>query len=139
MIRLITWIRPYARYLLVAWIIIILVVSSMPSIPTLKIQTAKSEIRLDYIIHLGEYAVLAFLAFLTYSGNEYSSGIKKFSIIFISLVAFAVLDEFHQKLIPGRSFNVKDIESNIAGIIVASVFCIWIFRIIRKRSLIMRD
>jgi VanZ family protein len=41
---------------------------------------------------------------------------------------FAILDEYHQKLIPGRSFNVMDILSNIIGIVAASIFCVLIFR-----------
>jgi VanZ family protein len=46
---------------------------------------------------------------------------------------FAVADEFHQKLIPGRSFSLKDILSNLSGIVVAAVITIVIFRNIRRR------
>ena len=46
----------------------------------------------------------------------------------MSLIIFAVLDEFHQKLIPGRSFNIKDIMSNVTGILVVTVFTIFVFR-----------
>jgi VanZ family protein len=37
-------------------------------------------------------------------------------------------DEFHQKLIPGRSFNVRDIYSNLTGIVSAVIFCVLLFR-----------
>jgi VanZ family protein len=46
---------------------------------------------------------------------------------------FAVADEFHQKLIPGRSFNINDILSNLSGIVVSAVITIVIFRNIRLR------
>jgi VanZ family protein len=130
MLRFIIWCKPLARYFLVAWIITILVVSSIPSLPTLKIHTAKAEIRLDYLIHFCEYGSLAFLAFLTFIRKEFKVNYSRFSLITILLAAFAILDEFHQKFIPGRSYNIIDILSNIAGIVAAVVFCLVVFRMI---------
>ena len=128
MIKLITLLRPFARYFLIAWMIIIVVVSSTPDIPTLKIHTAKADIRLDYLMHFGEYGVLAFMAFLSFAGSEFKINYKKFLLIAASLILFAILDEFHQKLIPGRSFNVKDILSNISGILAALLYSVVVFR-----------
>jgi VanZ family protein len=133
MIRLIIWCKPFARYFLAAWIIIIISVSSFPSLPTLKIQTAKVEIRLDYFLHFCEYGLLAFMAFLSFAGDDFKIYYKSLILITIGLILFAILDEFHQKLIPGRSFNVKDIFSNIAGIFAALVFCRLVFRKITER------
>jgi VanZ family protein len=48
---------------------------------------------------------------------------------------FAIADEFHQKFIPGRTFNVKDIISNIIGVIGGLLFCIAVFRTIAKKIL----
>jgi VanZ family protein len=140
MLRLIIFLRPFARYFLIAWLITILIVSSVPSIPTLKIHTAKSEIRLDYLIHFCEYGILAGMAFLTFVNSEFRLSFRKFFIITAGLILFAILDEFHQKLIPGRAFNAKDIYSNIAGVFGALVFCIVVFRIIfrNKSSLIKK-
>jgi VanZ family protein len=128
MFKLIHFLRPFARYLLIAWVLAIIIVSSIPSVPVLKIHTAKAEIRLDYLIHFCEYGFLAFMAFLTFAGNEFKISYKKFIFITICLIAFAILDEFHQKLIPGRSFNVKDILSNIAGILATLIFSVVVFR-----------
>jgi VanZ family protein len=128
MIRLIIWCKPFAKYFLVIWLLTIIVISSIPSIPTLKVHTARSEIRLDYLMHFFEYGILTFMAFLYFVNSEFRLNYKKLILITISLILFAVIDEFHQKLIPGRSFNVKDIISNIAGILAAAVFCILVFR-----------
>lgn len=134
MFRLIEAIKPYSKYFLVAWIIIILTMSSIPSLPTLKIQTQKSVIRLDYLIHFCEYGSLAFLAFLTFADSRFRMSLMKYLTITAGLILFAVLDEFHQKLIPGRSFNVIDIYSNIIGIVAVLVFCIVVFRRISNRT-----
>lgn len=128
MLKLIILLRPLARYLLIAWILTILIVSSLPNIPTLKIHTARAEIRLDYLIHFGEYGVLTFMAFLSAAGNEFKISYKKFILITSGLILFAVLDELHQKLIPGRSYNIKDILSNVLGILATLVFCMVVFR-----------
>ena len=126
--RLIITLKPYARYLLFFWAVSIAVVSSLPSLPTPKIDTGKIAIRLDYLIHFCEYGVLSFMAFLSFEGNEFKMSYRKFILITLGLISFAILDEFHQKLIPGRAFNVKDILSNILGIITALIFCLPVFR-----------
>ena len=130
MLKLITRLKPYAGYLLVITTVLIVVVSSIPSIPTLKIQTGKSVIRLDYFIHFCEYGFLAFLAFLTFTGSNFNMHYPKLMLITFCVVCFALFDELHQKLIPGRAFNIKDIISDLAGIGGALVFSLIIFRMI---------
>lgn len=132
MIKLIIWFKPFAKYFLAGWLLAIISISSIPSIPTLKIHTQHSEIRLDYLIHFCEYGVLAFVSFLSFAGDNFKVDIKLFLILTIALCVFAVIDEFHQKFIPGRSFNPRDIFSNISGIIGAVVFCLVIFKKIGK-------
>lgn len=122
MLQFIIWCRLISKYLLVGWLLTILIVSSIPNIPTLKIHTARSEIRLDYLMHFCEYGVLTFMAFLTFSGNEFRVGFRKIIVIAAGLMLFAVLDETHQKLIPGRTFNYRDILSNLAGIFAFTIF-----------------
>jgi VanZ family protein len=134
MLHLIIWFKPYSRYFLAGWVLFILVFSSMPSLPTIKIHTAKSEIRLDYLIHLVEYGILGFLAFLTYSGGQFRPGLRRFALLTFCLLFFAFLDEFHQKFIPGRTYNPIDLYSNWTGIIVALVFCVLVFRAAASRA-----
>jgi VanZ family protein len=134
MFKLITFLRPFAGYFLVIWIITIILVSSVPSIPALKIHTQKADIRLDYLIHFLEYGALAFLTYLTFSGKDFRISSRKYLIITVCLMAFALADEFHQKIIPGRSFNSKDIISNLVGIAGGLVFCVLVFRKIALKS-----
>ena len=133
MLKLILYLRPLARYLLIAWAVIIIIVSSIPNIPTLKIHTTRSEYRLDYLLHFCEYGILSFMSFLSFAGNEFKINYKRFILITVSLVLFAVFDELHQKLIPGRAYSIRDIASNVTGILAAVVFTVVVFRQIRVK------
>lgn len=128
MLRLLVCCRPFAKYFMAVWLLTIIIVSSIPNIPTLKIHTSRAEIRIDYLFHFIEYGLLALMAFLTFTPDDFKLKSKNFLKIAIGVMLFAILDEYHQKLIPGRSFNVMDILSNITGIMAASIFCVLIFR-----------
>jgi VanZ family protein len=128
MLKLIIILRPVARYLLIAWGLTIIILSSIPNIPTLKIHTAKAEFRLDYLMHFCEYGVLTFVTFLSFAGEEFKIRFRKFMLITTFLVTFAVLDELHQKLIPGRTCSIKDMTSDVTGILAAIIFMLLIFR-----------
>ncbi len=132
MLRLIIFLKPYSRYLLLAWLVIIMTVSSIPKLPTLKIETSRGIIRLDYFIHFCEYASLAFLAYLAYSDKLYHLSIRKYASLTVLVIFFSMVDEFHQKFIPGRYFNIKDLCSNISGIIAALIFCVLVFRYMQR-------
>jgi len=128
MLKLLSFIRPFAIYLLILWIIAIIIVSSIPSIPVLKIQTGKSDIRLDYLIHFLEYGSLAFLTYLSFSGKDDRISRLRYLILTLCLILFAVADESHQIIIPGRTFNPKDLVSNLVGIAGGLIFTILVFR-----------
>lgn len=132
-IQVIKKLEPVSRWLLISWSITIVVVSSLPSLPTPKVNAGEYIIRLDYLFHFCEYGLLAFLAYLSFAGKEFKISLKKLLITTIFLIIFAVLDEFHQKLIPGRSFNLKDIASNICGIIAGLIFCYFVFKKTAKK------
>jgi VanZ family protein len=127
MLKLLTSLRPFARYLLIACGLIIIILSSIPNIPTLKIHTHGAEIRVDYLMHFGEYGLLTFLTFLSFAGNELKITNKKIVIIILTIIMFAVLDELHQKLIPGRTCSLKDTLSDIGGVVIGAIFVIVIF------------
>jgi VanZ family protein len=132
--KLILFSKPYSKFLLVIWIVLILGISSIPNLPSPKISTSKVVLRLDYIFHFCEYGFLTFLTFLSFAGKDLRLNLKKYVIITICLVIFAIADEFHQKLIPGRTFNLKDILSNLSGIFAGLIFCLIIFRIIQIKE-----
>jgi len=133
MVLLIKWLKPHAGLMFIILIIAVITVSSIPSVPTLKIKTAHSSIRLDYLIHFCEYGALTFLALLWRVEKDFRVNFRKFLFITALLMLFAIADEFHQKFIPGRTFNVKDIVSNVAGVIGGLSFCVAVFRIVAKR------
>jgi VanZ family protein len=128
MYKLITFLGPYAKYFLAAWIIAIITVSSIPSIPTLKIHTHHADIRLDYLFHFLEYGFLAVLAYLSFAEKDFRISFLKYLILTVCLAVFALADESHQIIIPGRSFNPRDILSNLAGIAAGLLFCVVVFR-----------
>jgi VanZ family protein len=131
--KLIIFLKPYGKYLLITWIVIIAVISSIPNLPTPKITTGKVELRVDYIFHFCEYAFLTFITFLTLVRKDFKLPLKKYLLITFCLIIFAVADEYHQKLIPGRAFNVKDILSNLTGVFGGLLICLVVFRIIGNK------
>jgi VanZ family protein len=133
MLKLIIYLRPVAKYLLIAWALTIITLSSIPNIPTLKLHTGRGDIRLDYLFHFTQYGILSFVTLLSFTGKEFEIGYGKALIILTALMLFATADEFHQKLIPGRSFSYRDILSNLSGIVVVSIITIIIFRVIQLR------
>ena len=133
MLKLIVFLRPAARYLLIIWLLTIITVSSLPNIPTLKIHTAKAEFRLDYIMHFCEYGFLTFLTLLSFAESEFRIKFLKVIIIISCLMFFAILDEYHQKLIPGRSFSLKDILSNLSGVLVLTLITLVLFSLIKNK------
>jgi len=133
MLKLIIFLRPFARYLLISWLLTIIILSSIPNIPTLKIHTAHNEFRLDYLMHFTEYGILTFITFLSFAGNEFRMSVRKMTLIPICLTVFAYLDEFHQKIIPGRTYNIIDFLSNASGIVVIAIVTIFIFSRIERR------
>ena len=128
MLKLIVLLRPAARYLLIIWLLTIITISSLPNIPTLKIHTAKIEFRLDYFMHFCEYGFLTFLTLLSFAGREFKMKFAKVILITSCLIYFSILDEYHQKLIPGRTCSIRDFMSDATGIIIATIFILFVFR-----------
>jgi VanZ family protein len=126
--QLIIFLRPWSKYLLIFWLVAITTVSSIPHLPSPKINTIKFEIRVDYLVHFCEYGALIFLSLLSFVRKDFRLPLKRYILITASVLLFALADEFHQKLIPGRTFNPKDILSNIVGISSGLIFCYCIFR-----------
>ena len=113
---------------MIIWIITIITVSSLPNIPTLKIHTAKVEFRLDYFMHFCEYGFLTFLTLLSFAYRDFKMKLSKVIMITSCLILFSILDEYHQKLIPGRTCSIRDFISDGTGIISATIFMLFVFR-----------
>jgi VanZ family protein len=44
---------------------------------------------------------------------------------------FAILDELHQKLIPGRTCSIRDVASDVTGVVAAVGFTLVVIRSVR--------
>jgi len=108
---------------LLAYAVLVLGVSS---IPNLKSPDVPAFLPLDKVAHFVEYAVLAFLAL-----RSVERLVRKCAVAwtFAFAAVFAVVDEYHQKFIPGRQFDVVDLVADLAGAAMALVLIL----IIRRR------
>jgi VanZ family protein len=99
---------------------------------------------IDKILHMGEYAGLAALLHRALSSDkgvdkEKGKGEveerrdipaplhrrRRLEVVFTLALAYAILDEVHQELAPGRGFELADIGYDLAGI-VAALGLIWL-------------
>lgn len=87
----------------------------------------------DKLIHFVEYGIFALLAFRSFSHVGSVSPVNRamlFSALFICV--FAVFDEYYQRFIPGRFFDVYDILVDVCGALLV-LSLLWI-RLRRKRN-----
>ncbi len=126
--RFLAWLRPYSAFALIAWLVTILIVSSLPNIPTLRIHAFRGEIRLDYLIHICELRLAATLTYLSVTSPSFRVRPGKFILITFYLVIFAFADEFHQKFIYRKVFSYSDLLSNLTGIALAGIITFFLFR-----------
>lgn len=101
------------------WGLTIFTLSSLPNIPTQKINIWDEPFRLDYLEHFGVFFIWGgFLLLWIVNENGKVNWSSKYLYIFGSFI-FAALDEIHQIWIPGRSFNPLDLMYNELGLIAA--------------------
>ena len=133
--------------LLLSWILIIFIFSSQPYsgsvtksmvkqiLPTVKYTSLIDLINFTIrkLAHLFEYTLLALLTISLL--KEYTT---KEKIILISSLVFcflyAITDEFHQSLVPGRSCLFKDVLIDTAGSLIGIIIYLTIKRISFKRN-----
>ena len=111
--------KVYQRFA-VFWLILISLASSIPSINIVN----NTVIGADKLIHLGVFAVFAYLIFGALREMGKHLGIKIF-IVLVSLatISFGFIDEYHQSFVVGRIFSLWDLLADaIGGIIGANSF-----------------
>ncbi|HHE39414.1 MAG TPA: hypothetical protein ENL20_12725 [Candidatus Cloacimonetes bacterium] len=116
------------RFLFWIWLSIIIIISSIPGLSTPKINIIKFEFRLDYVFHFFIYLIFSIIFFLWKINGKKQRKFNLLSIMIILSVILAVFDEFHQMLIPGRTFNPVDLIFNCAGLFTGFIFSIILFR-----------
>ena len=95
------------------WAALILVLTSVPgsSVPD-------GPAGLDKVVHFGLYAVLGALATRALLERTRPAPPALLRLL-LAIACFALADEAHQQLIPGRSLDALDIMADVAGAGVA--------------------
>lgn len=112
------------QFLFWGWLVIILVVSSIPRLPdpSIELKSFNFTIRTDYILHFLQYAILGGL-FVLWKGLKNREFTTRLLIIaLITGLVVASLDEYHQHFIPGRRYNPVDMFYNCLGVISGLIF-----------------
>ena len=117
MYKLIIRFKPFFKAFFWIWLIFILVISSTPKLPDLKLQLDESVIRIDYIIHFIEYFLLVGFFLIWRIKINLNPTILIILLTLLIGMATGFVDEFHQKIITGRTFNPIDMLSNFLGVI----------------------
>ena len=109
------------------WAGVILFGTSLPQ-DAVPVQTSK----IDKILHFSIYTVFSFL--LTRQILEITTRWRAAAIAVAIAVVFGALDEWHQRLIPGRSTELADWYADSAGAVVGALACIAISRRLKPQT-----
>ncbi len=114
--------KKYSQIIFWLWLVIIIVSSSLPQTPNLKIELKSGYIiAFDYFVHFVVYFVLALLFFYWKSTKDFKIS-KKSTLLFILLgIVAGIVFETIQLYIPGRAFNINDIYANSTGVILGVI------------------
>ncbi len=86
---------------------------------SLAIPTGASPILPDYVYHFSEYAALGFLCVRMLARDEHASvRLGPFLAALVFCLAYAALDEVHQAFVVSRSASLKDLATDVVGILV---------------------
>ncbi|KPK76548.1 MAG: hypothetical protein AMJ89_03940 [candidate division Zixibacteria bacterium SM23_73] len=114
---------PSFKFIALIYAVLIFIVSSIPGLtpPSLGFQLE------DKVYHFIEYSIFSFLLFLAFFTAK-RDFFKKHVFLFSSLIGiiYAYSDEFHQRLVPGRSYDLYDFLADCLGIISIQAI-LWIY------------
>lgn len=98
--------------LAIGWAAVIWVLSSIPAsrLPAVQVWN------LDKLVHA---AVFGILAVLTQRAIDRPRGVPRAIVVFLLVTAWGVLDEFHQRFVPGRVPSVYDAIADAVGAALA--------------------
>jgi len=102
----------------------IIAISTIPNLRTPEV----TGVALDKLAHFIEYAVFAFLAFRAFAHLTPTIRVNSaylLTILFVSL--FALLDEYVQSFIPGRTMDGFDLAMDLLGACLVATF-FWLRR-----------
>lgn len=98
----------------VLWMVFIFFLSSQPVLPGPNVFWV--DFLFKKVSHISVYAVLFLLWYLAILA---SSKKKQYLFPFLLTLAYAISDEFHQSLVPGRTPSIRDVGYDSLGMLIA--------------------
>lgn len=133
MYKLIIRFKPFFKVFFWIWLLFILVISSIPKLPAIKLNFDESIIRIDYAIHFVGYFLLVSFFLLWRIKIDLNPTIMIIVLTLIIGMVTGFIDEFHQKIIIGRSYNPKDMLSNFIGVLAGVIIVTFYLKIISHK------
>lgn len=114
-------IKWFIRFLPFAYMLLIWVLSSLPSNAVVELPDLSVDRFIKESLHLVEFAILYLLlvAALLTTGRF---SIKLSMVCAVIAIVYGALDEFHQSFVPYRSATLIDFVKDFIGVVVASYF-----------------
>jgi VanZ family protein len=104
-----------SKFIALIYAVLIFIISSIPQLtpPSLGFRLE------DKVYHFIEYSIFSYLLFLTFYRSKTDLLKRKF-FLFSSLIGilYAYSDEFHQRFVPGRFYDLYDFAADCMGIIL---------------------
>lgn len=118
--------RKLSRFLkyhlpLIAYSVLIIGLSSLPWLKSPKIR----HISVDKVAHFIEYALLAATTYWSFSHIRKLARRKALLWSLLFVVAFAMVDESFQKIVPNRDSSVYDLIADLSGAALI-IFLLWV-------------
>ncbi len=110
----------------IAWFFIVLVLICLPGDDLPEAENWFKLIKGDKLIHVGVFAMLAFLFMYPFAKSLLDKKEKRqyFLRIAIAGIVWGITTELIQKyFVPGRSFDLMDWAADSAGVLLALLFC----------------
>jgi VanZ family protein len=128
--------RKYLRGFAIVWAMLIFTVSSIPNLPNPELpENDFLSLRLDYLFHFAVFFILSVAMVLWQIPASFKFKPSGLTRIMTIGTAFAIIDEVHQLIIPGRSFNPIDMVFNLAGFWAgAFLFYFYFIRILMGKN-----
>jgi len=111
-------------WLALAYAVLILIVSSIPDLSAPQLGFRYQD-KFYHFIEYGVFSVFLFLALF----NSQKDFLRK-RVLLISLLigaCFGILDELHQKFIPGRQADIFDFAADFLGVALVQIG-FWVYR-----------
>jgi VanZ family protein len=118
------------KFIALIYAILIFIISSLPQItpPSLGFKLE------DKVYHFIEYSIFSFLLFLAFFKAQ--KGFLRNKVFLLSSligIIYAYSDEFHQRFVPGRTYDLYDFLADCLGIILIQAI-LWVYQEWKNRK-----